>query len=102
MLVSVSGTHVMAVVADYSLPKVSDLHAYLSFEGWSQRREGLAGTLWIKDGRRVGVPFDSDADLIRGVVERVALAEGRTAKEIAGPARYLLLDVTHLRAATQA
>ncbi len=87
------------MVSDYTLPRISELRAYLTFYGWNPLQEGRAGTLWAKGGRRVGVPFEPDTELIRGVVERVALAEGRRAKEVADSARYLLLDVTHLRAA---
>jgi hypothetical protein len=86
--------------AEYALPSIKDLHAYLRFRGWAEQPPGPAGALWVKNGARVGVPVDPESDLVRGVVERVALVEGTTPKDLAEAARYLLFDVTYLRAAS--
>jgi hypothetical protein len=84
---------------EYTLPQIRELRAYLRFQGWIEQPPGPTGALWNKNGSRVGIPDEPDSDLVRGVVERVARAEGTTAKNIADAARYLLFDVTYLRAA---
>lgn len=89
----------MTSPGEYTLPTVRDLVAYLEFTGWTRQQEGVAGALWARYGRRLGVPYEPDRDLIRGVVERIAAAEERMVKQVADAARYLLYDVTHLRAA---
>jgi hypothetical protein len=98
MLATLRRDQVMVMV-EYSLPSVANLRSYLRLQGWEEQPSGPVGALWIKSGRRVGVPDEFDADLVLGVVERVASAEGRTSKDVANAATYLLYDVTHLRAA---
>ncbi len=67
-----------------ALPSAAALRAYMTAAGWAEREPGgPAGSIWVKDGRRIGVPYDDhDAILIPGVVNRLAEAEGRTPAEV--------------------
>jgi hypothetical protein len=85
---------------DYALPNIGELHAYLRFKGWHQLSPGPAGSIWVNNGGKIGVPHDDDdTDLIEGSVQRIARLEKRTLKETIDSVRFLLYDVTHLRAA---
>jgi hypothetical protein len=86
-------------MVEYALPSISDIKAYLRFHGWSEQAPGYAGAIWTKGDRRIGVPASPDAHSIRGIIERVALSEQRNPKDVADSARFLLFDVTYLRAA---
>jgi hypothetical protein len=85
---------------EQTLPGISELHAYLRFRGWQQLSPGAAGSIWIKDGVRIGVPYEADdPELIEGSIRRLAKDESRQVKEVIDSIRFLLYDVTHLRAA---
>jgi hypothetical protein len=81
-----------------ALPSTSQLQSYLRFKGWHQLSPGPAGSLWVNDTARIGVPYDDDEFLIEGAIERVAKAEQRSPKEVRDAVRFLLYDVTYLRA----
>lgn len=87
------------MISKYALPSVDALRSYLRFNGWRELPPGPVGALWVNNGARVGMPNEEDEDLIQGAIERVALSERRAPKDVANSARYLLFDVTHLRAA---
>lgn len=82
---------------EYALPTVRELRNYLLFQGWTEQAPGPVGAVWAKDGARVGVPFEPDESLRRGIVERVARAENQSPLVVSREARYLLVDVTYLR-----
>jgi len=52
--------------------------------------------MWRFNGSRIGVPLEPDADLIFGVVRRLAAAERRELAEVLTRIQYLLYDVTDL------
>ncbi len=82
-----------------ALPSVGQLQAYLRYKGWQELSPGPVGSVWTSDHARIGVPHDDDDDeLVLGAVKRVARVEGRSLKEVSDAARFLLFDVTHLRA----
>jgi hypothetical protein len=85
--------------AEYALPSVENLHAYLRFTGWTEQPGGSAGAQWMNGESSVGVPYVFDDYFVRSVVERLGWFEGREPSQVARSARYLLFDVTHLRAA---
>ncbi len=87
------------MISEAAQPSIGELRAYLRFNGWVEQPPGPAGALWVRDGARIGVPTAEDSDLVSGVVGRLAAAERRTPKEVVAAAKYLLFDVTHLRAA---
>lgn len=87
------------MVTELLLPTLEDVRAYLRLSGWLEQAPGPMGAMWAKNGFRVGVPAEADDGLIRGVVERVAKAEGRPIKQVADAARYVGYDVTYLSAA---
>lgn len=61
-----------------ALPSAAALHAYMKAAGWEIREPGgPAGCIWVKDGRRIGVPYGDDTLLVPGVIGRLAVAEGR-------------------------
>ncbi|MEV6527841.1 hypothetical protein AB0M43_38560 [Longispora sp. NPDC051575] len=82
-----------------SLPEHRDVLDYLTLRGWAARGEGPAGTLWAKDNWRVGIPREPDGVAILGVVDRLARAEGRDARDVSVSIRHLRFDVAYLRAA---
>jgi hypothetical protein len=71
------------------LPSVAAVRAYLTSAGWTERPPGSAGSIWappLGSGRvaGIGVPLDDgDPDVVRGVIRRVAEAEGRTPARVA-------------------
>lgn len=81
-----------------TLPSVDQLHAYLRFKGWQELSPGPVGSVWTIDHARIGVPHEDDDELVLGAVKRVARAEGRSLKEVSDSVRFMLFDVTHLRA----
>jgi hypothetical protein len=89
----------MNLPVDYSLPAVAQLYSYLRFKGWSEQSHGVAGGTWVKGSARLGVPHDnSDSDLVAGSLKRIALFEERPLRDVIESVRFLLYDVTHLRA----
>lgn len=60
---------------------------------------GPAGSLWEKDAARIGIPHDNDNFLITGSIDRIASLERRNPKDVRNAVRFLLFDITHLRAA---
>lgn len=85
---------------EYVLPTASQLHNYLKLKHWDETAPGAVGSLWVNGRTRIGVPHDDQADLLEGAVERVARYERRKPRDVALDARYLLYDVTHVRAVT--
>lgn len=83
----------------YSVPSSAELRDYLQFQGWAEHPPGPGGALWSKNGAQVGVPFEPDESIRRGVVERVAKIEDLPPRLVARTARYLMSDITYLRAA---
>jgi len=66
------------------LPSAVQIRAYLRRKGWEQHPPGRAGSLWARGSYRVGVPHDDeDVMLIRGAIERIARAEGRSETVVA-------------------
>jgi hypothetical protein len=82
-----------------ALPNAEQLHSYLRFTGWRQLPPGPAGSFWVRDSARIGVPHENDEFMIKGSIERIAKSERRTLKEVYDSVRFLLFDVVHLRAA---
>lgn len=80
-------------------PSTGQLQTYLRFKGWRELSPGPAGSLWAKDEARISVPHEDDDFLIEGSIDRIAKFERRTPKEVRDSVRFLLFDVTHLRAA---
>jgi hypothetical protein len=86
---------------EYTPPSISELYAYLRFKGWRELPPGPAGSMWVNDNTRIGVPYDDDdIDLLEGSIQRIARFELRDVKEVIESIRFLLYDVTHLRATT--
>jgi hypothetical protein len=81
-----------------AVPNAEQLQTYLRFKGWHQLPPGPAGSLWDNDAVRIGVPHEDDEFLIKGSIDRIAKYERRTVKEVTDSVRFLLYDVTHLRA----
>jgi hypothetical protein len=71
------------------LPSVAAVRAYLKSTGWTEQAPGRHGSFWsppdrIRLSAGIGVPFDdSDPDFLRGALERIARADGRTAPQLA-------------------
>jgi hypothetical protein len=85
--------------ADHALPAIRDIYTYLRFKGWSEVASGSAGTTWTDDQVRIGVPYDdTDPDLVESALQRIARAEHRDLREVSDSVRFLLYDVTHLKA----
>lgn len=85
---------------EQTLPTISELYAYLRFKGWTELRPGPAGSAWTNDRAQIGVPHDdTDAELIEGSIRRIAKFEERNLRDVVESVRFLLYDVTHLRAA---
>jgi hypothetical protein len=84
---------------EHALPNMPQLRAYLQFHGWTHHAPGQAGTLWHKEETRLGVPFEADDVLMRGIVDRLARFVGQPPQVMARAIRYLLFDVAYLRAA---
>lgn len=82
-----------------ALPGSTQLRSYLRFKGWRELAPGPAGSLWTQDDVRIGIPHEDDEFLIKGSIERIAKYEQRKPKEVTDSIRFLLFDVTHLRAA---
>lgn len=70
----------------------------MRFNGWNEQSPGPTGALWTRNGKRIGVPSEPDNELIAGVVKRLAFAEQRDLADVVTSVKYLLFDVTHLRA----
>jgi hypothetical protein len=89
----------MRMPVEQALPGIGELRAYLRFKGWQELSPGVAGSIWVNDGARLGVPYeDDDPELIEGAILRISKVEQRQPKEVADSIRFLLYDVTHLRA----
>lgn len=81
------------------LPSAEQVQSYLRFKGWRSFSAGSAGRAWGRDAVRIGVPYENDEFLIEGAIDRIAKFEERTSKAVRDSIRFLLFDVTHLRAA---
>lgn len=81
-----------------ALPNAEQVQSYLRFKGWRSLSAGPAGRAWSRDAVRIGVPYENDDFLIEGAINRIARFEERTPKAVRDSIRYLLFDVTHLRA----
>ena len=82
-----------------AMPTTAQLQAYLRLKGWHELPPGPAGSLWEKDAARIGIPHDNDNFLITGSIDRIASLERRNPKDVRNAVRFLLFDITHLRAA---
>jgi len=56
-----------------ALPNAEQLHSYLRFTGWQQLPAGPAGSFWMRDSARIGVPHEDDEFMIKGSIERYAI-----------------------------
>jgi len=81
-----------------ALPSAEQVQSYLRFKGWHSLSAGPAGRAWGRDAVRIGVPYENDEFLIEGAINRIARFEERTPKAVRDSIRFLLFDVTHLRA----
>ena len=89
----------LSTVAPPALPSADQVRLYLQYKGWSTLSAGPAGSLWGNETARIGVPHENDDLLIEGAIDRIAGVEDRAPKIVRDSIRYLLYDVTHLRAA---
>ncbi|MEU7725178.1 hypothetical protein AB0B78_08010 [Streptomyces sp. NPDC040724] len=80
---------------------MKQVRAYLAYSGWQSKAPGVGGTLWVRDGFKVGIPntASEDRDITLGVLERLASCERSPKEELAARIRYHLMDVAFLRAA---
>jgi hypothetical protein len=87
--------------APVRLPTFAQIRSYLKYSGWEAQLPGAAGTLWIRDGLRIGVPDLplGDREIARGIIARLANFERSPADQMASKIRYHRMDVTYLRAA---
>jgi hypothetical protein len=87
-------------VANMTLPLLDEVRTYMEASGWRECPPGVAGSLWLRDDRRIGVPAADivEPDSILGVIERLAAAEGLSTQKLATRIRYFKVDVTYLRA----
>lgn len=82
-----------------------DVRGYLRRTSWIEQASGASGSLWQRETRdasvTIAVPrvIHADSAEWRSVVERLALVEQRSVKQVAFRLRNLLVDVTRLRAA---
>lgn len=98
MRVSYRKTLEKRMPAEHALPDATELFTYLKTKGWNQSPPGPAGSIWFNDQARIGVPHDDDPDLIEGSIQRVARFERRSPEAVIESVRFLLYDITHLRA----
>jgi len=82
-----------------ALPSAEQVQSYLRFKGWRSLSAGPAGRAWGTGAVRIGVPYENDEFLIEGAIDRIAKVEQRPPKAVKDSIRFLLFDVTHLRAA---
>ncbi|MFG1853451.1 hypothetical protein ACGFJT_16570 [Actinomadura geliboluensis] len=87
------------MVTDYDLPTAGEVRTYLKFYGWQEMASGPVGSVWSSNGNRIGVPRESDNELIEASIKRISVAEKRDVMAVAESIRFLLFDVTYLRAA---
>jgi hypothetical protein len=81
------------------VPDIKDVRDYMRKTGWSEYPPGPAGSLWSKNGSRVGVPNNGkDADTVLGVIQRIAVAEEQATRSMADRIRYFRFDIGRLRA----
>lgn len=76
------------------LPGADELVAYLRSTGWLAGSPGSGGTLWTKDGMRIGVPEEMDEVFVRSVLGRIAKAEQRDLVTTTQAVRAVRLDVS--------
>ncbi|MFE5007302.1 hypothetical protein ACFRJ3_22090 [Streptomyces sp. NPDC056696] len=85
------------------LPTVGQIRDYLEAEGWSARPPGPAGSMWVRNRDRIGIP-DLDGEdplLVQGILERLARAERKDLRFVTNYIRYYRTDVTLLQAASE-
>jgi hypothetical protein len=64
-------------------PSAAALRSYMRATGWHEGPHGTAGSLWSKNAAGFAVPHDDGESVLRGVISRLAAAEGRTLEETA-------------------
>ncbi|MCC5479061.1 hypothetical protein [Streptomyces barringtoniae] len=69
--------------------------------GWVAQTPGSAGTLWLRDQSKVGIPnvAVNDREIAHGVLKRLAYIEQESEEKLALRIRHHLMDVAFLRAA---
>ncbi|MFD9881517.1 hypothetical protein ACFWZT_08635 [Streptomyces alboflavus] len=85
------------------LPTIEQICDYLEAEGWSPRAPGPAGSMWFRNGGRIGIP-DMDGEdpvLVQGILERIARLEQKDSRFLTNYIRYYRTDVTLLQAASE-
>ncbi|GAA0534851.1 hypothetical protein GCM10010172_14930 [Paractinoplanes ferrugineus] len=83
---------------EQTIPTANQLRSYLRFNGWAEQAPGPSGSIWTRENSRIGVPVDSDEELLSGALKRLAFAERRDPADVASNVKYLLFDITQLRA----
>ncbi len=73
---------------DEQLPSLSDIRFYLSREGWSQQPPGLAGALWMKNGKSVAVPEADDPGMLSSVIMQLAQQTRKSMAALAYEVKY--------------
>jgi hypothetical protein len=84
----------------------ANVRAYLRRHEWTEDDDGAVGSMWHQGGargtsREIAVPFSiiPNSTEWRGLIERLALIEGRPSVDIAFQIENLYVDVTRFRAA---
>ncbi|GAA1537813.1 hypothetical protein GCM10009827_065860 [Dactylosporangium maewongense] len=84
----------------HPLPNLAQVKEYMEVTGWIEQPPGSGGALWLRANTGVGVPLSNNSHLevVRSILQRVAIAEGVDWLTVVKRARYLWTDVAHLRA----
>lgn len=85
------------------LPTIEQIRDYLEAEGWSARAPGPAGSMWLRNGVRIGIPDVDGEDplLVQGILERLARIEQKDLRFVINYIRYYRTDVALLQAASE-
>jgi hypothetical protein len=82
----------------YRLPELGELRTYLQLNGWVEGYPGPSGSLWSKQGYKIGVPLIDDEAVKRGALERLARINEVAVSQLIDQVRYFSIDVTNFRA----
>jgi hypothetical protein len=67
----------------WRLPPVVAIRRYMREAGWDEGVHGSAGSVFTRDGAKIGVPHEDDDQVaVRGVLMRLAATEGRKPSEV--------------------
>ncbi|MFJ7218954.1 hypothetical protein [Amycolatopsis sp. NPDC098790] len=80
-----------------AFPDREDLIEYMHDEGWAPISSGTSGELWSKGERYLAVPSDNDRDLVKGVIERLAVANRINISRMSEEIRFRRMDVADFR-----